>query len=92
MLDLTVSLRDTSSMKSTQAIEKAAEIMGSQEKLGALFGLQKAAVTHWKRSKCVPVKYCVRIESETGVNRKWLRPKDWQKYWPELDIAAKQGA
>lgn len=70
-------------MKPAIAIEKAAKVAGSQEKLAAMFGLRKAAVTHWKRAKCVPVKYCMRIEAETGVSRKLLRPKDWQKYWPE---------
>lgn len=70
-------------MNSKQAIEKAAKAAGSQEKLAAMFGLQKAAVTHWKRAKCVPVEYCNRIEAATGVSRKLLRPKDWQKYWPE---------
>ena len=84
MLDLHVSLSDTLVMKPTLAIEKAAQIIGSQEKLGAIFGLKKAAVTHWKRSKCVPAEYCARIETETGISRKWLRPKDWQKYWPDL--------
>lgn len=74
-------------MKSTLAIEKAAGVIGSQEKLAAIFGLKKAAVTHWKRSKCVPAEYCVRIETATGVSRKWLRPDDWQKYWPELAVA-----
>lgn len=51
-----------------------------------MFGLQKAAVSNWKRIGSVPVEYCARIERETGgaVTRKELRPDDWQAIWPEL--------
>jgi len=73
-------------MSVPESIEKAAKILGSQEALGELFKLQKAAVSHWKRIGSVPVEYCARIEEATGgaVTRRELRPKDWQAIWPEL--------
>ena len=77
-------------MSIRESIEKAAELLGSQEALGALFGLQKAAVSNWKRIDSVPVEYCARIEQATAgaVTRKDLRPDDWQAIWPELAEAA----
>lgn len=73
-------------MSVPESIEKAAKILGSQEALGRLVNVTKAAVSHWKRIESVPVEYCSRIEEATGgaVTRQELRPKDWHAIWPEL--------
>jgi DNA-binding transcriptional regulator YdaS (Cro superfamily) len=48
------------------ALEKAAEIVGSQAKLAALLGVSKAAVNQWKLpGRKVPLKHCQAIEYET---------------------------
>lgn len=92
-------------MHVTESIEKAADVMGSQEKLAGLFGLQKAAVTHWKRAGCVPAEYCPEIERASGgvvscenlcPEQAWVRVKD--KKWPHaagrplVDHSTKQDA
>lgn len=86
MLDSKVSAADTCGMSITESIEKAAKILGNQEALGALCGVTKAAVSHWKSIQSVPVQFCYRIEEATGgaVTRRDLRPNDWQAIWPEL--------
>lgn len=61
-------------MDVSEAIEKASKVLGSQEKLAAMFGLQKAAVSHWKRQGFVPSNYCPDIEGATGVRCEELCP------------------
>lgn len=70
----------------SSAIKAASDILGNQAALAALCGLQKAAVTHWKRSGEVPAEHCKAIERATGglVTCKQLCPNDWDRYWPEL--------
>jgi DNA-binding transcriptional regulator YdaS (Cro superfamily) len=77
-------------MSITESIEKAAKILGNQESLGALCGVTKAAVSHWKSINSIPVEYCYRIEEATGgaVTRRDLRPKDWHDIWPDLKEVA----
>lgn len=76
-------------MNVQHAIEKAAEIVGSQEKLAGLFGFKKAAVTHWKTIGYVPPEHCPEIERVCGgsVLAEWLCPgENWVRIkdlaWP----------
>jgi len=68
------------------AIHKAIETVGSQEKLAAQLGIKQPTVSEWARGeRPVPVARCIQIERATNgvVSRKDLRPDDWQRYWPE---------
>lgn len=60
-----------------EAIDKAAEILGSQTALAALLGVSKGAVSQWKEpGRKIPAEYCPLIERATnGVVRcEELRP------------------
>ena len=69
-----------------QSLSKAIEIIGSQRQLAQVCGVVQTAVAAWLKRQSVPPEYCALIEKATGgaVTRKDLRPKDWQKIWPEL--------
>lgn len=59
------------------AIDKAAEIIGSQTALAALCGVSKGAVSQWKdKDRRVPAEYCPLIERATAgaVRCEDLRP------------------
>jgi DNA-binding transcriptional regulator YdaS (Cro superfamily) len=66
-------------------IETAIEYLDGQSNLAKLLQVSPSVVHHWlKRIRPVPAIYCLAIEKATGVSRRDLRPKDWQKLWPEL--------
>jgi len=59
------------------AIDKAAEILGSQTAIAALCGVSKGAVSQWKdKDRRVPAEFCPLIERATGgaVRCEELRP------------------
>jgi DNA-binding transcriptional regulator YdaS (Cro superfamily) len=59
------------------AIERAAQILGSQSALADLCGVSKGAVSQWKEvGRRVPAEYCPLIEGATGgeVRCEDLRP------------------
>ena len=48
------------------ALEQAAEVVGSQTKLAELLGVSKAAVAQWKLpGRRVPLTHCMAIEKAT---------------------------
>lgn len=60
-----------------EAIDRAAEVLGSQKALAELCGVSKGAVSQWKdENRRVPAEYCPLIELATnGVVRcEELRP------------------
>ena len=61
-------------MTESTAIEKAIQIVGSQQKLADELGVRKQAVTKWR--KRVPAERVLGIEDATGgeVTRHELRP------------------
>ena len=67
------------------AVDQAAQVVGSRAKLADLLGVSVAAIGNWK-FRGIPIEYCASIEIATDgvVTRRNLRPKDWQKIWPEL--------
>lgn len=59
------------------AVDKAAEILGSQKALAELCGVSKGAVSQWKdENRRVPAEYCPLIERATkgAVRCEELRP------------------
>jgi len=59
----------------------------TQAEFAALIGVSVGLVYQWlKEIRPISIEKCVEIEQKTkGVlNRKHLRPNDWQKIWPEL--------
>lgn len=66
-----------------QGLNRALSILniGNQD-FANLMGITRAAFHAWNRIG-VPVKYCKLIEKLTNgaVDRRELRPDDWQKYW-----------
>lgn len=61
------------------AIKRAAEIVGSQQKLATLLGVTSGAVSQWEDGK-VPIPHCIPIEKLTGgaVRCEELQPGvDW---------------
>lgn len=68
-----------------QAIKEACEAVGGQNSLAEKLKVAPAFVYQWLRGiRPVPPKYCVKIETLTGVVRQRLRPDDYADYWPEL--------
>lgn len=69
-------------------IDRAAEILGSQQKLADLLGVTKGAVNQWRLpGRNVPVDHCPAIERATGVacedlreDLNWVRVEDSD--WP----------
>lgn len=58
-----------------EALRVAVEKAGSQAKLATICGVSQTAVWKWlQSSKRVPAEYVLRIEAETGISRKHLRP------------------
>lgn len=75
----------------THPIDRAASIVGSQQKLADVLGVTKGAVWQWKgEGRQVPIEHCAAIEAATNgaVTRRDLRPDDWLAIWPELAEAA----
>ncbi len=78
-----------------EALSKAIGVVGSQQKLAEHCGVVQTAVAAWLKRGTVPSEHCASIEMATKgvVTRKDLRPKDWQRIWPELVAAhAQEGA
>jgi DNA-binding transcriptional regulator YdaS (Cro superfamily) len=71
----------------SNAITRAAAILGSQVRLARLLGVTPPTVNQWVKGKRpVPIAKCVAIERATAgaVTRQELRPGDWQHIWPGL--------
>lgn len=69
------------------AVQRAAEIVGSQAALARAIGVASPTVNQFvKKVRPVPEKVAVAIESATSgeVHRRDLRPDDWHLIWPEL--------
>jgi DNA-binding transcriptional regulator YdaS (Cro superfamily) len=66
-------------------LDRAARIRGGREQLAKDLSVTPAAIGNWK-SRGTPIEHCAEIERlcERGVTRIQLRPKDWQRIWPEL--------
>ena len=69
------------------AVQRAAEIVGSQAALARAIGVASPTVNQFvKKVRPVPEKVAVAIEAATlgAVSRQELRPDDWHLIWPEL--------
>lgn len=70
-------------MELNLAIQAAADAVGGQAALARRLGVSPGLVNQWvKGRRQVAVRHCVAIERMSGVNRRLLRPEDWQDYWP----------
>ncbi|QXW17445.1 helix-turn-helix domain-containing protein [Comamonas aquatica] len=77
------------------AVQRAAEIVGSQAALARAIGVASPTVNQFvKKVRPVPEKVAVAIESATSgeVHRRDLRPDDWHLIWPELAQQAQSNA
>lgn len=77
------------------AIREAVEKVGGPSNLARLLAITPQMVTQWicdddDRRRPVAAIHCPSIEGATGVSRKRLRPRDWQRYWP--DVQSREGA
>lgn len=71
----------------SQAVEKIAQIVGSQAALARHLDVSAPTVNQWvKGIKPIPTRHCVKLEKLSGgqVTRCDLRPDDWRSYWPDL--------
>lgn len=66
------------------ALEKAIAKFPTLNAFAEAVGVESYKTVQQWRKNGVPARHCAKVESLTGVKRKQLRPKDWQKYWPEL--------
>lgn len=55
-------------------IQKAIEIAGSQEKLGAMIGASQQKISYWLKTGKVAPEFVLPIETKTNVSRHVLRP------------------
>lgn len=62
----------------TQVVQKLGGPVQAARKLGIK---HYQSVQQWTY---VPARHCNAVERLTGVDRKTLRPHDWQAYWPDL--------
>lgn len=68
-----------------EAIERAAEVLGSQTALADLLGVSKGAVSQWKEpGRRVPAEYCPVIERAT---REAGKPVLCEELRPDMDWA-----
>ena len=66
------------------AATRAIAAMGGPVAVARALGLNRyQTVQQWMRNG-IPVVYCVRVEADSGVSRRDLRPDDWHLIWPEL--------
>lgn len=73
-----------------KALDLAIKHIGGVGKLAAAIGVGQAVVSNWRaRDTVIDPLSCTAIETATNgvVTRQILRPKDWQKIWPELAAA-----
>lgn len=61
---------------SNEALKRACELAGSQERLAKRIGTTQSQVWYWlaKSKRGVPAEFVLPIERETGVSRSELRP------------------
>lgn len=64
---------------STEALRRACEAVGGQNKLAKRLGTTQSQVWYWltRSKKGVPAEFVPAIERETGVSRSELRPDLW---------------
>ncbi len=75
------------SERAKQAAAQAVQQMGGPVATARKLGLGNyQTVQSWLEAG-VPARYCPRLESDSGVSRKDLRPDDWADYWPEATEA-----
>lgn len=68
-------------------IKDACEKAGGQSELAKILGVSPAYVNQLVQGKRpLPPIHCSTIDVKLGISRKVLRPDDWQKIWPELDV------
>ena len=61
---------------------RAIRVMGGPVAAARKLGVDRyQTVQSWVRNG-VPARYCLRVEAETGVSRRELRPDDWRDSWP----------
>ncbi len=61
---------------SVEALKRACDVVGSQERLAELIGTRQSLVWYWlnRSKKGVPAEFVLPIERATGVSRSDLRP------------------
>lgn len=61
---------------SIEALDRAAQQLGTQEALAAALGIRSPSISEWRQRGQVPIERCVQIEEATGgeVTRYDLRP------------------
>lgn len=71
--------------ENTHPLDQAALLLGGRAAMAELLKVTPAAIGNWK-SRGVPIEQCPLIERLTSgaINRRTLRPTDWQQIWPEL--------
>ncbi|WP_217427271.1 transcriptional regulator [Pandoraea communis] len=79
----------------TNPIEIAVGIFGSQTAMADRLGVKQQTISNWiaswnKGDLNLDAKLCYRIEVDTGgaVTRQMLHPADWIAIWPELASAS----
>lgn len=74
-------------MNDPHPVRLACELVGGLSNLARALGVSVPIVHRWASGgQEVPIIRCVEIERLTNsvVNRKMLRPNDWDQIWPEL--------
>lgn len=63
-------------MSATEALKRACDLAGSQERLAKRIGTTQSQVWYWltRSKRGVPAEFVLPIERETGVSRSELRP------------------
>lgn len=64
---------------STSPLDRAVEIVGTQEALASAIGIKSPSISEWRQRGRVPAERCADIERATGgeVTRAELRPDLW---------------
>ena len=71
-------------IEATTPASTAIARMGGPVATARLLGLNGyQTVQQWAKNG-VPVVYCLRVEAESGVSRRELRPDDWHLIWPDF--------
>ncbi|KUZ46420.1 YdaS family helix-turn-helix protein [Burkholderia territorii] len=67
------------------ALQRAAAIAGGKAALARLVGVRPQTFQQWANGqRPIPPKRSYRIESATGIDRRWFRLDDWKEHWPDL--------
>ena len=81
-------LRMNAELDTPNAATRAIALMGGPVAVARTLGLNSyQTVQQWMRNG-VPIVYCVRVEADSGVSRRDLRPDDWHLIWPELSLTS----